>query len=79
MCHISYRVGEVDGNKVQPRREEGGWRDRGKESRRKKSAAAALTSRDVSIEVSGTEAFNDSYTLVVTKPTAQREIHETLD
>lgn len=57
MCHISYKVGEVDGNQVQPRREEGGWRDRGKESGRKKSATSALIRRDVSIEVSGTGAF----------------------
>lgn len=48
MCHISYRVGEVDGNKVQPRREEGGGKDRGKESWRKESEAVALKSRDVS-------------------------------
>lgn len=54
MCHISYRVGEVDGNKVQPRREEGEWRDRGKESWRKKSEAVVLMAQMFPIEVSRT-------------------------
>lgn len=62
MCHMSYREDRTDGNQVQPGREEDGWRNWRKESKRRKSEATALISSYMSIEVSGTEALNDSYT-----------------
>lgn len=62
MCHMSYREDRTDGSQVQPRREEEGWRDLRKESKRRKSEATVLISSYMSIEVSGTEALNDSYT-----------------